>query len=109
MSSLTQTLSPAISFGLSMQLDIRHSLMEQRDDIKAQLDAVNEGIEAAMHSQGVEAVVVGDYSLKLSPVKGRETLDKLRLVELGVSTETLKAATKTGDPSYRLDVREVKR
>jgi hypothetical protein len=66
------------------------------------------GMQAAkLEEKVVDGGFVGKYRVTYTSVKGRTTLDKTKLIEAGVSEEQLKKGTKTGEPSYRLEVERV--
>lgn len=106
MSSLTNTVAPDLS--LEQRLENRQRLSRIAAETKAQLDAENEAIKDDMVAQGLDTYRVGDEVLVLSTREGRQTLDKAELVALGVSTELIKQATKTGKDYLQLDVRKAK-
>lgn len=103
---LSQTPSPILA--LQLQLEQRIAIKQQMDELKAELDDINSDIEAELHSQGVAELVVGDTKIALIEVAGRSTLDKMRLLEAGVTSAQILAATTTGDPYSRLDIRSAK-
>lgn len=103
-----QTNTVALGLSLEERFEIRQKLVAIAAETKKQLDAENDAIKADMTRQGIDTYVVGDHVLALTVKDGRATLDKGELVALGVSTETLAAATKVGKPYVQLDVRKVK-
>jgi hypothetical protein len=103
---LTNTVAPDQT--LEQRFENRQRLVRIAAETKAQLDAENEAIKADMMQQGIEEYRVGDELLVISVRDGRQTLDKAALVALGVSTDTIAKATKTGADYAQLDVRKVK-
>lgn len=107
---LTQTLSTE----LELHLDDRTRLSNMAKEVKKQLDAVNQTIKDKMIAGGAEQMpngdlelVIGDRRLVLAMQDGRRTLDKGELIALGVGTDLIEQATKTGEPFLKLDVRKV--
>jgi hypothetical protein len=103
---LTQSLAPV----LTLESRLAHSLdlKQQIADLEAERKEENAAIEAELHAAGVEEAVEGDYAVKLTEVAGRSSIDRMRLLEAGVTTKQIKAATTTGSPHIRLDIKVAK-
>lgn len=90
------------------------SRIEQRQWLKAQIEAleterkeVDAAIEAELHARGVEELIVGDHKVAVIAIDGRTSIDKLKLLEAGVTTSQIAAATTVGKPYVRLDCRRI--
>lgn len=103
---LYNTASPDIS--LESRLEQRAKLQTIIDEATEQLKAENDAIKDELMRLGVDELIVGDQKIVLSVRRGRASLDKGKLVELGVSTEVIEQATKHGADYLQLDVRAVK-
>ena len=95
--TLTTTLSPLV--------DERQQLITQRDELIKRIDTLSAEISQTLVLADERSVHVGPWLVTLVEYSGRMTLDKHRLVELGVSPETITAATVKGQPSISLQVR----
>jgi hypothetical protein len=97
------------SVGLVEQLrptvEKRQALIAERDRILQEIAGLSDEIAREMAIADEKSVRVGPYALTLVENPGRLSLDKHRLVELGVSPETITAATVRGNPSITLHVR----
>lgn len=102
--------SPSLDLldSLELRMETRSKLSAMKKEIDAQLEEENKLIKADMAWLGVNEYVVGDQMFVLSARDGRATLDKGRLIELGVSTKTIEDATVTGAGYVQLNVRKVK-
>lgn len=103
---LENTVAPNLT--LDQRFVNRQRLTRIAAETKAQLDAENEAIKRDMMVAGIDTYQVGDELLVLSVRDGRQTLDKAELVALGVSTDVIAKATKTGKEYTQLDVSKVK-
>lgn len=103
---LQHTASPSVT--LEDRLEQRAKLQTIIDEATSQLEAENTAIKEEMARRGVDELVVGDQKLVLSVRNGRASLDKGKLVELGVPTAIIEQATKRGKNYLQLDVRDVK-
>jgi hypothetical protein len=91
--------------GLRLKVDERQALIAQRDRILQEIAGLSDEISRTMAMEDVKTARVGPYILTLAENSGRLTLDKHRLVELGVSPETITAATVRGAAFTSLQVR----
>jgi hypothetical protein len=103
MPKLEQTANIAV--GLRLKVDERQDLIAQRDRIIQEIASLSDEISTTMAMADEKQVRVGPWLLTLVENSGRLTLDKHRLLELGVPPETLTAATVRGQPSISLQVR----
>jgi hypothetical protein len=103
---LTQTVAPTLD--LQLQLEQLTVLKQQMDTLKEDIDDIKSDIEADLHARGVSEIVVGDQKIALIEVAGRSSIDRMRLLEAGVTSAQILAATTTGDGFSRLDIRTVK-
>jgi hypothetical protein len=102
---LEQTLGLIVE--LRQKVEDRQRLIAERDRIIAEIGIVSDDIATQMAIADEKSLRVGPWGLTLVENPGRLTLDKHRLVELGVSPETITAATVRGTPSVSLQVRKV--
>jgi hypothetical protein len=100
---LEQTLNLVV--GLRLKVDERQALIAERDRIVQEIATLSDEITRTMAMEDVKSTRVGPYLLTLVENQGRLTLDKHRLVELGVLPETITAATVRGTPFVSLQVR----
>jgi hypothetical protein len=100
------TLDVANVLELQISLETRQALALQKKDIEQRMDRESEFIKAEMIRLGVDSVEVGDWVPTLS-VKERKTLDKVELVQQGVTTAQIERATKVST-YVQLDVRAKK-
>ena len=79
---------------LALHVEQRQKLVEMKKEMERQIDAETTAIADELASRGLDTLQLDDWTVRLQ-VRERNTLDKTALVNLGVSTETIKAATKT--------------
>lgn len=106
------TLSLEVTQTLQTLLAERQEIKGEIERLQSVLDTINGGIKDAVASGDTlkTEITLEDgkvYSVTYNPVAERESLDKQLLVEQGVSTTQIKAATKT-TTFEKLDIREVK-
>ena len=101
---LTQDLSNTLD--LQLQIDTRLALKEQIEQLEAERKEIDASIQAELHARGVETLIVGEHKLSIVTIDGRVTIDRMKLLENGVTTGQIKAAENVGDPYSRLDVRK---
>jgi hypothetical protein len=106
-SNIEQSLSTIVGLAenLRPKVDERQALIAERDRILAEIATLSDEISSTLAIADTKHLKVGPYQLTLVENPGRLTLDKHRLIELGVSPETLTAATTRGTPSISLQVR----
>lgn len=86
----------------------RQSVMDIRTQIQAEIDGLSQEIGTELGMRKVELVDLGEYVPKVI-VSTRKTLDKVKLVELGVPITVIEAATtETEVQSLRVDRRKAK-
>jgi len=100
----TQTLES--SLGLLLIVEQRQELSKQIKAMQKLVDGLSDTITGTLVREGLNELEVGDYTVRYITSE-RRTLEKARLVELGVSTETIRAAEKVSRFG-RIDVREKK-
>jgi hypothetical protein len=103
--NVEQTQTTNLVAGLRLKVDERQDLVAQRDRILAEIATLNDEISRTMAMEDVKTARVGPYLLTLVENSGRLTLDKHRLVELGVAPETITAATVRGAAFVSLQIR----
>lgn len=111
---LKQSVEPTLEQLLTPFVEQRQLLKGEISSREKQVDKLNDMIKTALVSAGLEPdaekhlkVVVAGHEVDLDLESEKNTLDKQKLLELGVTTEQLKAATKL-TTSLKLDVRKVK-
>jgi hypothetical protein len=102
---LTQSVEPTLEATLSPLLERRLQLKATEALTKRELETVNDEIKNALVQAGELDVVVDGQRVTLDMEREKSTLDKQRLLELGVSTEQIKRATKVST-YVQLDVRK---
>ena len=105
MGRLRQEVQATLATQLDQKVCLRQALIEDRDRILAEIAEVSDDISREMALADQKSVRVGKYLVILVENQGRLTLDKHRLVELGVAPETITLATTRGQPSVSLQVR----
>ncbi len=96
--TLTDALQPLITQRQKLVLAIK--------GMQAEVDELSEELTGALVRGGLTELTTDTHTLKYI-VSERHTLDKTRLVELGVGTDVIAKATKTSTFG-RIDIREVK-
>jgi intracellular sulfur oxidation DsrE/DsrF family protein len=91
---------------LTMALDTRQTLAAEIKALQADMDAASAVVKAELIRLGVDTYDCGDWTPTLS-VKERKTLDKVELVQQGVTTAQIERATKVST-YVQLDVRAKK-
>jgi hypothetical protein len=109
MPELTQApnLEPTIEQTIEPLVLQRAEIKARLDAVQQELDAVNGEISGTMLREGVRNLRVAGFSLTYESEAEKNTLDKTKLVELGVSTDVIAKATKKTTYA-RFDVRELK-
>jgi len=104
---IEQTLSTIVGLAenLRPKVEERQALIATRDLLLTEIATLSDEIASTLAIADTKTLRVGPYNLTLQENPGRLTLDKHRLVELGVSPETIQAATVRGTPSVALHVR----
>ncbi len=102
-----------LTANLSLE-EILTPLVTTRQDLKAQIaalekqtDNINDDIKTTLANAGVTEIEVAGHKVTLNLASERSTLDKQKLLEQGVTTDQIKAATKT-TTSVLLNVRPIK-
>lgn len=84
----------------------RQSNMDLKNQIQEEMDQQAQVIGNELGARGVDTVDMGEYVARVL-VSTRKTLDKKKLVELGVPVATIEAATvETDVQSLRVDRRK---
>lgn len=97
---------PTTEQSLNLYLEQRAKLAAMKQEIEKQLDAANAEIKALLLDCDGQRFEGQDFTATLV-ISTRESLDKTKLLEAGVSTAQIKAATKTSTFD-KLDVRKRK-
>jgi hypothetical protein len=105
MPKLEQETAVHLQAGLRLKVDERQALISQRDRILQEIATLSDEITRTMAMEDIKSARVGPYLITLVENAGRLTLDKHRLVELGVPPETITAATVRGQGFTSLQVR----
>ncbi len=79
---------------LELTLKKRHALALERRRLDDEITLIDGALNDFLDERGVEADSAGLYTIK-RVASARHTLDRQRLVELGVLPEIITAATKT--------------
>ena len=103
MPQLTQT----VGLTLEERLENRARLAAMKTEIEKQLDAENASIKEMLYDLPEQRFETDDYTATVT-VSSRQTLDKMKLIEQGVTTDQIKAATTTS-VFDKLDVRKKKK
>ena len=90
---------------LEARVSLRQELIAERDRILGEIAGVSDEISREMALADEKSLRIGKYLVVLVENQGRLTLDKHRLVELGVSPDTIIEASVRGQPSISLQVR----
>lgn len=105
MPELTQTVEPSLEATLLPLLESRQKLKAVEAAAKAEIDKINDDIKNALIQADTLDIVVAGQRVTLDLEREKSTLDKQRLLEVGVSTEQIQKATKTST-YVQLDVRK---
>jgi hypothetical protein len=81
-------------------------LLALKTDLEAALEQAKSDLKELVVENGGDPIIVGDKRVSLDIMPGRQTLDKQKLVEQGVTTDIILAATKRGDDYTQLSVRK---
>jgi hypothetical protein len=100
-------LEPSLQTTVTLEalVSMRQSLIEERDKLIRDIGTISDDIVTQLAAADQKSVRVGPWLVSLVESQGRQTLDKHRLVELGVAPETIVEATTRGAPSTSLQVR----
>jgi hypothetical protein len=90
---------------LGPKVALRQALIADRDRLIAEIAECSDEIAQAMALADEKTIRVDKFIVTLVENPGRMTLDKHRLVELGVSPNLITEATTRGAPSISLQVR----
>lgn len=85
----------------SRLIEERTSLKAQIEEMEERIEQIDDAITQQMTDAGVPKVQYGDIPVTLVPGT-KNTINKTRLVELGVSVSTIEEATKTTNYHYVL-------
>lgn len=91
---------------LRARVEHRQALIAERDRIIAELGVVSDDLAREMALADQKRLRVGPHLLLLVENPGRITLDKHRLVELGVSPDVIIEASVRGPSSISLQVKK---
>ena len=94
---------------ISPQLQARAEILAVITELQGQVDAIETAIKNDMALEGHYKLEVDGYPINYTlNIPGRETLDKMELASLGVSTEIIKKATKQGKSYDRFTIGKAK-
>ena len=99
------TATPDLRARLEPSVERRQALIAERERLNHEIGALSDAIGHELAVADQKSVKVGAFLVTLVEYPGRQTLDKHRLVELGVPAETIIAAMVRGAPSTSLQVR----
>ena len=91
---------------LAPLVESRQQMIAERELLQAKIAVVSDDIAREMALADQKTLRVGPHVLTLVESQGRLTLDKHRLVELGVSADVIIEASVRGAPSISLQVRK---
>jgi hypothetical protein len=103
--------SPRPELNVSLRLALqplvarRQELIAERDRLIEEIGTLSDDISRELALADEKSLRVGPYLVTLVESAGRLTLDKHRLVELGVSPDVITEASVRGKPSISLQVR----
>lgn len=83
-------------------------IRDQKSRLETREKALRENLQVAVMGAGRDKVICHGLRLSMVTKAGAKKIVPEKLVKLGVSPETIAAATEIGKPSSYLDVREVK-
>jgi hypothetical protein len=83
----------------------RQALIAQRDQLIEAIAGLSDDISTRMVLEDQKSIRTGPYLLTIIENSGRNTLDKRRLIELGVDPDVILEATTRSAPSTSLQVR----
>jgi hypothetical protein len=95
-----------LSTKLAALVESRQQMIAERERLIEQIGIVSDEIAREMALADQKALRVGAFQLTLIENPGRVSLDKRRLLELGVSPEVITQASVRGTPSVSLQVRK---
>jgi hypothetical protein len=98
----------ALEVELMETIENRQNMLAVVSELQAQIDAIDEEVKQRMMREGCLKITVNGVPISVTRCKGRSSLDKTKLIELGVLPATIAAATKTGDGYDRFTVGEAK-
>jgi len=104
---LNLTTVTSLETAITPLVETRQELKAKVAALEAQIDSINDDIKTTLVNAGELEVLAAGHKVTLNMAAERSTLDKQRLLELGVTTDQIKAATKT-TTSIVLNVRVVK-
>lgn len=99
-------LTPALGLTIEERIEHRQRLTAMKAEIEKQIDAETEAIKSHLIDNDLMSLDAGEFTASLT-IRNRETLDKARLIDQGVTTAQIRAATKSSTYA-QLDVRKKK-
>jgi hypothetical protein len=100
-----QTVEPDLATILAPKLARRQELKAQITLMEAECDGINDEIKTTLVTNDTLSVLVEGYNVTLTLDAKKDSLDKHKLLEEGVTMAQLKAATKTSTFT-KLDIRK---
>ena len=107
MSHLVQSVTVELHTKLEPLVEERQALIQQRDEMIAAINDISDRIGTQLALADQKTIRVAGYQVSLVENPGRQTLDKHKLVELGVLPELIVRATTRSAPYTTLQVRRV--
>ena len=107
MSRLVQSPQMELHAKLEPLVEERQALIEQREELIAAINDISDRIGTELALADQKTIRVAGYQVSLVENPGRLTLDKHRLIELGVSLQDIAAATTRGAAYTTLQVKRV--
>jgi uncharacterized protein YwgA len=92
---------------LSPLVITRQDLKARIAALESQVDSINDDIKTTLANAGITEIEVENHKITLNLASERSTLDKRKLLEQGVTTDQIKAATNI-TTSVLLNVRPIK-
>ena len=107
MSRLVQSPQVELHQKLEPLVEERQALIQQREELIAAINDISDRIGTELAVADQKSIRVAGYQVSLVENPGRLTLDKHRLIELGVSLQDIAAATTRGTSYTTLQVKRV--
>ena len=104
---LIQAVETTLEARLAPMVEDRQKLIAERDRLIAEITKVSDDISQSLVLADQKSARVAGYVVTLVENPGRQSLDKHRLVELGVSPTQILQATTRSAPYVTLQVRRV--
>lgn len=106
---LVSTLPPGDMREAKELLEELDSVQELKSTYEAREEEIKLELQRLQNEYELMGLRWGDFAFAATSNKGKETLDKTLLIQHGVSAETIRACTKTGNPYVKKEFRNLKK